>query len=132
MEVYKVVRKDTDGVLRSAMPRCIGVRRCAQLVYAKDRLTTPKFGKIFAFYDSHCAHKFARGCFNSGELEVWSAEVPDATPVDIVPSDCRRSILTRFKKFWLDPEAYTFDWNFTMTAPSGTVLCSELTLIRRM
>lgn len=125
MIVYKVVRV-TDGKLTSAIPRTgpYSTRRVACLRYSKSKVTRPKFGKLFAFDSLSHARMFSS---NLPGTEVWEATAPEAERITIISSDGGKC-LSRFKMFWLGIDLAEKE---TMTPPDGTVVCPELTLIRK-
>lgn len=123
MIVYKVVRKE-DGKLKSAVARrepSITSGPIANLTYSPNKTTKPRFGKLFAFDTLITAQ-----CFWGGR-EVWEAEAPDAKPITLVAAD-GFGCLKRFKEFW---SGKVVDVRL-MKAPAGTVICSELMLIRKI
>lgn len=126
MIVYKVVREE-DGKLKSAIRRVEiskgivrVVRVAADLTYQQGKTTKPKFGKIFAFESIKTARTFF------GYQPVWEAEAPDAEPIAEVAAD-GEPCLRRFKDYWAGKEI-----DRMLNAPRGTVVCSELTLIREI
>lgn len=135
MEVYKVVRVDEKGRLKSALTRRATIRSGhaqAQLTYAQGKTTKPKLGKIFAFGLQGDAGSFVREQFYSRiklkEIQIWLAEAPAAEHIYRIATDGSGHCLSRFKSFWEG----TLSKEKTMIAPQGTVVCPEITLIRRV
>lgn len=136
MIVYKVVRRK-KGKLRSAMSRRTSYfrsgeyhdREVAQLTYAPGKVTYPEFGKIFAFKSQWAAEFFTKhALFYSDCPEIWEAWTPSAEHISLVASDYIAHYLQRMKQFWAGQEVSAI----TMLAPGGCVVCSELTLTRRL
>ena len=115
--VWKVVSFDGDKRFSAVAPLSLG-----GICYANPGQPTiaPKDTKLLAFATKKAALSF-------GGQEVWKAEAKDVTPQSRLFA-WRFGSAQRFFNFWRSESEETM-W---MTAPSGTVSCSELTLIEKV
>lgn len=123
MIVYKAVRQ-VRGKLKSIVPRRHSGKCIANLTYAKGKTTKPIFGKVFAFDNMEAAIEFVG---MRPHPQIWLAEAPDKTKIETIASDSHSMCLARFKRFWEGKES-----SDSMAAPSGTVVCSEITLVKKV
>lgn len=118
--VYKVVRREHYGLYSVYSKHSWRVR------YERGVPTSGIGGTpVFAFETYGFAWSMVNKLSNSiGELEVWEAEAPECTPINLVPCGMRLT----WSAFWHNREYFRAP---TVLAPLGTVICPEITLIRK-
>lgn len=136
--VYKVVRKRGDDLVSAiCRERAYGGifldEKVSVIAYAPQKETKPLFGRLFAFRRKSDAVSFARLVFNA---EIWRATAPDTRKViDIAgdglsssEKDMFQSLANKFLSFW-SGKLIGFG---KMEAPLGTVVCSSITLLKKV
>jgi hypothetical protein len=118
-EVFKIVRRDSSGDLRSA---CI-TQPNAWVRYQPGEWTVPDFGPLFAFDSYTAAADFFRLGQDFMPWQLWSADAEDVRPRTEV-LDNRKCLSSHMRAYWAG-EMVTQPRILT---PLGTVACSRLKL----
>ena len=125
--VYKVVHRTFNDKLVSAQAGYNIHTKDLEIKYTPGELAVPTIGKLFAFEEQWCAADF------TGDLvrptQVWEAETTHCQRTDRetrIPSlvTSMRNIMG----FWETGDNEGTTW----PVPVGTVLCDDITLVRRI
>lgn len=107
----------------------------AQVVYARDRWTTPNLegSKLMAFDSYANALKFvgttSAGSYDPIGLRVWVAEAVGATPAEYVVD--YSSYFIDLDSWWKRYNERQEMWRISMPPPDGTVFCDQIMLLER-
>ena len=141
MQVYKVVHKRKGRMVSGYT----SLHRVTRLYYVKNKETVPEIGKIFAFSNEISADNFARHIADH-PAEIWKADATEVKKLDLKNFTSNLPLLAVpgfLEVFWgedfvkmvelLRPQLGEKDYSdFVSTILSGSVLCSSLTLRRKV
>jgi len=125
--IYKVVHRTFNGKLVSAQAGATVHTKDLEVEYVPGEMVVPKVGKLFAFEHRWCAAEFINDIVRP--TQVWEAETTQCQRTDRetrIPSlvTSMRNIMY----FWEAGENEGMTW----PVPAGTVLCDDITLVRRV
>ena len=141
--VYKVVR-NREGKLVSAIRRegnsrfdeVIPDKDASVITYIPNKVTKPEYGEVFAFKRKFDAVRFGNIGSHATDIhaEVWRAFAHKTRKMSCVAGDCLHesagynTIYDKFVSFWSGDLAHSNQ----MDAPSGTIVCPSLTLLKKV